>query len=57
MLVPGMRRNDTINPSPYVAMLVLANSYGRVIAFYAAMDRDCIPPVGIKDLPVVIWKD
>lgn len=33
VIIPGARRGDTTDLSPYVAMLILANSYGRVIAF------------------------
>ena len=57
VLVPGVRRGETTVLSPYVVTLVLANAYGRVIAFYAAMDRNCIPPVGLQELPVGIPKD
>ena len=57
VLIPGARRGDTTDLSTYVAMLVLANSYGRVIAFYAAMDRGFVPPAGLQDLLVGIRKD
>ena len=57
VLVPGVRRGDTTDLSPYVATLALANLYGQVIAFYAAMDRGCVPPAGLQDLWVGIRND
>ena len=49
VLITGARRGNTTNLSPYLAMLVLANLYGRVIAFYATMDRGYVPPAGLQD--------
>ena len=57
VLVPGVRRGYTTDLFPYVAMLVLANSYGLVIAFNAVMDRGCVPPAGHQNLPFGIRKD
>ena len=57
VIVPGVRRGNTINLSQHVAMLVLANAYSRVIAFYSAIDCGFVSPVGLRNLPVRIRKD
>lgn len=57
VLITGARRKYSTNLPPTVAMLVLANLHGRVIAFYAVMDRGCVPLTNLQNLPVKIRKD
>ena len=61
VLVPG-KRHEThptamVELSPYVVLLVLANAYGRVLAYYVTEERGSVKPAGLQAMPQGIWKD
>ena len=47
----------TANLSPYVVLLVYANSYCRVLAYYVAQERGSVKPAGQQTMPQGIRKD
>ena len=55
VLVPGRRHGfgatATAELSPYVALLVLAKAYSRVLSFYVAEERGCVKPAELQELP------
>ena len=55
VLVPGRRHETgttaTAILSPYVVLLVLANAYGRVLAYYLATKRGSVKPAGLQMMP------
>ena len=59
--VPGRRHGTgttaTAYLSPYVVLLVLANAYGRVLAYYLAKERGSIKPAGLQVVPQGVRKD
>ena len=61
LLVPGRRHKSgetaTAELFPYVALLVLANAYGRVLAYYVAKERGSVKPVGLQVMPQKVRKD
>ena len=61
VLVPGRRHGTgaaaTTELSPYVALLVLANAYGRVLAYYVSEERGSVKPAGLKVMPQGVRRD
>ena len=61
VLVPARRHRTgttaTADLSPYVMLLVLANAYGRVLAYYVAEERGSVKPAGLQVMPQGVRKD
>ena len=61
VLVPGRRHGTgttaTADFFPYVVLLVLANAYGRVLAYYVAEERGSVKPAGLQMIPQKVRKD
>ena len=41
VLVPDSSPETTVHLSPHMALLVVANAYGRVLVYYVAEERCC----------------
>ena len=61
VLVPGRRHGTgttaTADLSPYVVLLVLANAYDRVLAYYVAEERGSVKPAGLQVMPQGVLND
>ena len=61
VLVSGKRHGTettaTADFTPYVVLLVLANAYGRVLAYDVAKERGNVKPAGLQVMPQGVRKD